>query len=170
MATKIRTNPRLCACGVCECVCVCVFLYSLHTEYQNLHSTSKVRTFWGHEDILACPYNFKGLFAGWDMVLRLKLELGLGQGICCDGWVTVRTWEMHDVYQSPHKDRGKRMCVYCLWLMQDSSGHAPDEIDWLERRLQSPSSDHTLHLRPVPPSPPPSSHPWPSTIFPLHIL
>lgn len=77
---------------------------------------------------------------------------------------------MHEVYQSPHKDRGKRMCVYCLWLMQDSSGHAPAEIDWLERRLQSPSSDHTLHLRPVPPhlphrltrDPPPS---FPSTSF-----
>lgn len=49
--------------------------------------------------------------------------------------------------------------------MQDSTGHAPAEIDWLERRLQSLSSDRALHLAPVPPrfphlltrDPPPSN-------------
>ena len=45
-------------------VCVCVFLYLLHTEYQNPHSTSKVRTVSRGEDNLA---GFK-----------VELELGLG--------------------------------------------------------------------------------------------
>lgn len=38
--------------------------------------------------------------------------------------------------------------------MQDSTGHAPAEIDWLERRLQSLSGDRALHLAPVPPRSP----------------
>ena len=44
--------------GVCVCVCVCEFLHLLHTEYiaSNTHSTSKVRTFFASEDILAGPY------------------------------------------------------------------------------------------------------------------
>lgn len=45
-------------------LCVCVFLYLLHTEYQNTHSTGKVRTLWGNKDILVGPRNSKGPFEG----------------------------------------------------------------------------------------------------------
>lgn len=50
--------------GLCGWVCVFVFLYFLNTEYQNSHCNSKVRIFWGSQEILAGPYNFKGLFEG----------------------------------------------------------------------------------------------------------
>lgn len=46
---------------VCMCVCVSVFLPMLHTEYQNLHYSSKVRTFL---EVSNGPYNLKGLFDG----------------------------------------------------------------------------------------------------------
>lgn len=59
-------------------MCACVFFYLLHIEYQNLHSTSKGRTFYRSEDILTGPCNFKGLSEGSDLVLRLGLKLGLG--------------------------------------------------------------------------------------------
>lgn len=45
-----------------------------------MHSTSEVRTFYGSKNILAGPYNFKGLFVGLDLVC-LRLKLGLGQGV-----------------------------------------------------------------------------------------
>lgn len=60
------------------CIYVCVFLYLINNEYQNTQSTRKLRTvFFGSEDILAHPRNFKGLFKGY-LVLRLGLEVGLG--------------------------------------------------------------------------------------------
>lgn len=61
-------------------MCVCVFLYMLHTDYQNLHSTSKGRTFLRSEDILTGPHIFKGLFEDPDVVLMLRLTLGFGLG------------------------------------------------------------------------------------------
>lgn len=59
-------------------VCVCESFYLLHIDYQNTHSTSKVRTCLGSEEALADPHNFKGLFKGLDLVLGLGLELGIG--------------------------------------------------------------------------------------------
>ena len=47
---------------VCTCVCVFFFLYLPHTEYKNLYSTSKERTFLGSMDILAGLHNVKGVF------------------------------------------------------------------------------------------------------------
>lgn len=44
--------------------CVCVFSYLLPTEYQNLHSTSKVRQFLETMDLLAGPHKLQGLFEG----------------------------------------------------------------------------------------------------------
>lgn len=41
------------------CVCVCVYLCL-------------------REDVLAGPHNFKSLFEGKDLVLKLGLKLGLG--------------------------------------------------------------------------------------------
>lgn len=49
-----------------DCVCVC-FSQLLHTEYQNTHSTSKVRTFFWNEDILRSSHKFKGWL--WNMVM-----------------------------------------------------------------------------------------------------
>lgn len=45
------------------CVSLCVFLYLLHTDYQNTHSTCKMRTFLGNE------YPSQGI------TLRLRLKL-----------------------------------------------------------------------------------------------
>lgn len=47
-----------------EFMLLCVFLYLLHT----------------YMDILAAPFNFKGLFEGLDEVLRLRFKWGLGEG------------------------------------------------------------------------------------------
>lgn len=41
---------------------LCVFLYLPHAEYRNFHFNRKMRTFLGHEDILAGPHNFRGQF------------------------------------------------------------------------------------------------------------
>lgn len=57
-----------------------VFLCWLYTEDQTLDSTSKVRTFWGNENISVGPHNFQGLFEGSDLVWRLGLESGLCSG------------------------------------------------------------------------------------------
>lgn len=43
----------------------------------------KVRTFLGFENILAGPHNLKVIFK--DFILRLTLELVLGQGLSWDG-------------------------------------------------------------------------------------
>ena len=59
---------------VVSSVCFC---YTQSTK--NTHSTQKVRTFLGSEDILAGPCNFRGLLEGGGS-LKLGLELGLGQG------------------------------------------------------------------------------------------
>lgn len=45
-----------------------------------LHSTTRVRTLLGSEDVLAGPQNVRLLFEGEDVVLGLMLELGLGEG------------------------------------------------------------------------------------------
>lgn len=55
----------------------CVFFTCF---YQNVRSPSKERIFLKDEDILAGPYNFKGLLEGYNTVLRLRLELCLEQG------------------------------------------------------------------------------------------
>ena len=62
---------------MCVCVCVCLCVHLLHPEFQNIHSTSKVRTFVGSENVLAGTHNLKGLFKGQGLVLRLGLGLGL---------------------------------------------------------------------------------------------
>lgn len=41
-------------------ISVCV--YMLCIDFQNMHSTSKVKTVLGREAILSGPYNFKALF------------------------------------------------------------------------------------------------------------
>lgn len=46
------------------CVGVCVCLYLPHTKYQDIHFTSKVRTFSECEDIVAAPPNVSRLFEG----------------------------------------------------------------------------------------------------------
>ena len=48
-----------------------------HTN-QNTHSTSKVRTIWGIEDILAGPDNFKNLFEAEDLPLRFRFRFRSG--------------------------------------------------------------------------------------------
>lgn len=57
---RTRTNLFLSAAelvhpGLHECILVCVFWHLLHIEYQNLYSTSKVRTFLGSEGRLGWP-------------------------------------------------------------------------------------------------------------------
>lgn len=69
-------------------VCDCVFLYLL--QVQNPHSTSKVRTFYEIEGILAGNQNFKGMFEDLNYVYWLELELGQGRG----------NWVIYDVYSS----------------------------------------------------------------------
>lgn len=51
---------------------MCFFL--LHTENQNSHSTSKVRTFSGNEDILARPYTVRRLFEGLRPGVRVEFR------------------------------------------------------------------------------------------------
>lgn len=59
----------------CVSASVCVFLYLLHTEYQNSHSTRKVRRLLGSEDIWLVL--FLGLRLGFKFrKLVLRLELG----------------------------------------------------------------------------------------------
>ena len=41
------------------CVCVCVFSHFVHSKYQSMDSTSKMRTFLRTEDILACSLTSK---------------------------------------------------------------------------------------------------------------
>lgn len=69
-------------------------------------------TFLGRDEILAGPRIFKNLLEGYDLDLRLRSELGLGQGqsewVGCDGW--VKGWLIHDVYESPHKETYKDVC------------------------------------------------------------
>lgn len=57
--TQQRFNfyPSLSVVSVSVCGCVV-----LPTEYQNMHFTSNIRTFWGSEDILSGPYIFQSLF------------------------------------------------------------------------------------------------------------
>lgn len=50
--------------------------YMLHTEHKKLHSTSQVRTFLRCEGILADIDKRKGLFEGYDVVLRIGFKLG----------------------------------------------------------------------------------------------
>lgn len=50
---------------------------SLAIEDLNIHSTSKVKTFWGCKEILVGP-QFKRLYEREDMILRLRLEVDLG--------------------------------------------------------------------------------------------
>lgn len=56
---------------VCVCVCVCA---PVLVTYSSSHSTSKVRM------SLAGPPNFKGLFEGSILMLRLELALRKGLG------------------------------------------------------------------------------------------
>lgn len=49
--------------SVCVCMCVCYCTcYTLSSKYT--HSTSKVKTILGTEDILAGPHRIKGPFVG----------------------------------------------------------------------------------------------------------
>lgn len=63
---------------------MCVFFHLLHTEYQNMHSTSKV-TFLGSEDILAGSHKVKslveGLRPGFKVEVRVGFRLGSGSGV-----------------------------------------------------------------------------------------
>lgn len=52
----------------CMIVRVCVYAYCI--EHQTIHSTIKVRTRLISDDIVAGPRRFKGLFEGWEIVLR----------------------------------------------------------------------------------------------------
>lgn len=67
----------------------CVFV---HNEYHHTHSARDVRTFWGSENILTAPHNFKGLFQGQGLVLQLEFGLGFGlaKGSGLVGMVGVR--------------------------------------------------------------------------------
>lgn len=50
-AVRQRNNKALaCQSKLPYDVCVCLFLYLIHSEYQNLHCTTKVRTLLGSED------------------------------------------------------------------------------------------------------------------------
>lgn len=58
-------------------MCVCVPLYLLHIEYQDINSTSKVKTFLR---ILAGPQNFRSVCK--DLV---EVRIGFGYGVSWDG-------------------------------------------------------------------------------------
>lgn len=67
MRACLCTCARVCVCesvGVYMCVCahVCVFVYVPHSEDQNMHLISKVRTLLGKLGHLVHPHNFKKLF------------------------------------------------------------------------------------------------------------
>lgn len=56
------------------CVCERECLYLLHSEDQNKFLVNRVKALLESEDILDGPHNFKGLFEGSDLVLRVRLE------------------------------------------------------------------------------------------------
>lgn len=59
----------LCVC-VCLCLCVCVSVLVLATEFHHTYSPSKLRSFWGSEDILAGR--------GFKVWVKLRFRLGSG--------------------------------------------------------------------------------------------
>lgn len=59
---SISTFKLLRGCGPDNWKFGVVLFYLLHTKYQNLHSTRKMRTFLEIEDILTGLHTFKGLF------------------------------------------------------------------------------------------------------------
>lgn len=63
-------GPAIISLRVCVC---CVFFYVLHTEYQNIRSTGKVRTFFFKE-----VRTFWLVFAKLRDCFRVKTWLGLG--------------------------------------------------------------------------------------------
>lgn len=67
------------------CVCVLV-LYTYRVPNSAFYEQS--------EDTLTCLYIFQGLFEGSDLVLRLGLELGLGQEVCRDGQGHIRSMQV----------------------------------------------------------------------------
>lgn len=66
---------KKCAHSRCARACLCI-CHILSTKMCIL--LAKIRTFFGREDISTCPYSSKGLFEGYDEVLRLELELFFG--------------------------------------------------------------------------------------------
>lgn len=62
---------------------VCVLAHDMRSVW-NIHSPSKVRTFFWSECILSGPHTFKIVFECSDAVLRMRLGLGLSQGL--RGW------------------------------------------------------------------------------------
>lgn len=49
---------------VCPRACMSFSVIDTYTEYQNVHSTTNVRTFLESEDISAGPHSLKVLFGG----------------------------------------------------------------------------------------------------------
>lgn len=73
--------------------CLCFLVFPKH-KYQNLQSTSEVRTFLGSKDIMSGLHNFKSLFEASNVVLTIGLEV-----FQVNDWVSL------------NKDRKTRMCV-----------------------------------------------------------
>lgn len=98
-------QKQQCVCRVC--VCLCVLILAAYWVPRYSLCTTKGGTFYENKDILAAPHNFKGLVEGWDLLLRLGLELV---------WVRVRS--LGNTLYSPKKGRITMLCVcvcVCLW-------------------------------------------------------
>lgn len=63
---SVCLSERVC---VCVCAVMCMYLCLLHTEFQNFHSTGKVRTFLGSEELFL-------VLAISKACLRLELKPG----------------------------------------------------------------------------------------------
>lgn len=91
----------VCACmHVCLCVCPCI-CYIVSTQKK---SAIKVKTLLQSGAIFG-PYDFKGLFEGWDLVSRSRFRIGWRSG-GLDGMIRVRvgSWVIYHVYESPNID------------------------------------------------------------------
>lgn len=95
---------------ICECLrsCIC---YTSSTKTLILLFLLKCA-------IVAGPHNFKGLFEGqrhgFKVVVRFRGLFGVVR-------VRVASWVLVSIYESPHKDKNRRMylCVYCFGMTAD---------------------------------------------------
>lgn len=105
-------------------LCVCVFLHLVHTEHQNLHYTRKVRTYLKTKNIW--PVLSTSVKCLW---VQTWLELGWGRGQLC--WLG-RSWVMHYIIESPHKDRSTWKCV-CLCVAAETVAKRFPSLEFVAR-------------------------------------
>lgn len=88
---------RRCLKTVCECY---MFLYRLHLECQNTHSSRRVRLFFRSEDILLILTTSKDCLNWQCLIWRWRHWVGLGfrSGLGSVGLVRIRCWTMYYVY------------------------------------------------------------------------